>query len=160
HPGRANPLGDGLQQLDGYLSRLGLDRGTLVTPGRAATGTPALSCGRYATASLSTVLSATSTRRTPATSGSGSRPPRRCTRRVAPTPGRTSPSPAHPATSPAAPWPPWPWVASSTCTRPDPPAAEAATGVSGLVTRPGYHGRPPRGPVPVDRSSPDAGAID
>lgn len=30
HPGRPDPLSDGLRQLDGYLSRLGLDRGTLV----------------------------------------------------------------------------------------------------------------------------------
>lgn len=30
HPGRQDPLDDGLKQLDGYLSPLGLDRGTLV----------------------------------------------------------------------------------------------------------------------------------
>jgi hypothetical protein len=30
HPGRADPLGDGLEQLDRYLDRLGLDTGTLI----------------------------------------------------------------------------------------------------------------------------------
>jgi hypothetical protein len=30
HPGRPDPLPDGLRQLDDYLSRLSLDRGTLV----------------------------------------------------------------------------------------------------------------------------------
>ncbi|WP_433173527.1 hypothetical protein [Actinoallomurus sp. CA-150999] len=59
HPGRADPLPDGLAQLDGYLDRLGLDTGTLVIfdrrpdapplPDRTALGTARTPTGRRVT---------------------------------------------------------------------------------------------------------------
>jgi hypothetical protein len=40
HPGRADPLPDGLAQLDGYLDRLGLDTGTLIVFDRRPSAPP------------------------------------------------------------------------------------------------------------------------
>jgi hypothetical protein len=40
HPGRADPLPDGLAQLDGYLDRLGLETGTLIVFDRRPSASP------------------------------------------------------------------------------------------------------------------------
>jgi hypothetical protein len=49
HPGREDPLRDGLEQLDGYLSQVGLDRGTLVIFDRRPEAPPIDERIRFAT---------------------------------------------------------------------------------------------------------------
>ena len=46
-PGRADPLPEGLHQLDGYLDRLGLDHGTLVVFDRRADAPPIIERTRF-----------------------------------------------------------------------------------------------------------------